>query len=120
MEFYTKKKRTDGAEISHYHGKDENVISDGGSTLSICKDYTDNGARINIAFTMTYPYDEFTVFEMPVSCSKCPVGFHKDCGRNIPFNNEDYIKRPVTCKLKKVDLGDIKRVFETNIELCFY
>lgn len=93
----------------------------GGSVLAISKDYTDNGARLNVEFTMTYPYDEFTVFEMPVSCVKCPVGFQKgcNCGRNVPFKEEDYTQRPATCKLKKVDFEEVKQHFETSLKLYF-
>ena len=101
--------------------KVEETHQRGASVLAINKDYTHKGARLNIEFTMDYPYDEFMVFEMPVSCLKCPVGFQHDgkCGRNVPFKEEDYIQRPATCKLKKVNFEDIRRHFEISAKLYF-
>lgn len=46
-------------------------------------------------------YEDLTVFEFPKCCTSCPSGFMKHgCGRNIPFTEEDYKRRPTTCKLK--------------------
>ena len=46
-------------------------------------------------------YEDLTVFEFPKCCTSCPVGFMKyGCGRNVPFKDEDYERRPDTCKLK--------------------
>lgn len=142
MKFFTKKKRSDGVEIAHYHGKGscntsnshtttgicENIIEvsgdtvkeihkKGSSVLTIDKTYTDYGPALGISFNITLPYDEFTVFEMPVSCLKCPVGFQKDvkCGRNVPFKEEDYTRRPETCKLKESNNEELKRLMGTAI-----
>ena len=71
---------------------------------------------------MTYPYDKYTVFEYPQSCSSCPVGFMKGgkCGRNIPFTDVDYKQRPSTCKLKKLDHQEIQRIIDQAIKFYLY
>ena len=54
-------------------------------------------------------YEDLRVFELPACCSKCPVSFSTKakCGRNIPFKEEDYERRPKTCKLEKITLADL-------------
>ena len=118
MRFFTKKRRADGVEIAHYHGEGfsntaetysnakgyvnadsfevpkvegnkVNKDSDSTSVFTIDKSYTDRGAKLDISFSITYPYDKYIVFEFPQSCSACPVGFSSngECGRNVPFTN---------------------------------
>lgn len=55
------------------------------------------------------PYDAFLCFEYPENCGSCPSGWCSSgkCGRNVPFQPEDYERRPATCKLKKIELKDL-------------
>lgn len=149
MKFFTKKRRADGVEMSHYHGEgffntcesktycraegyatadtfevpvvEGNKVKnddDGISVFTIDKSYTDRGATLDISFSITYPYDKYMVFEFPQSCSACPIGFSNngECGRNIPFTDDDYKQRPATCKLKKASYKDIKNIIEHNVK----
>lgn len=69
--------------------------------------FNDEGQELTVKIQLRY--EDLEVFELPESCSKCPVGFQKhNCGRKVPFDNESYIRRPATCKLKLI---------RTNIEL---
>jgi hypothetical protein len=106
--------KVSGDKVKETHKK-------GTSVFTINRGYADRGPRLDVTFSITYPYDKFMVFEMPVSCLKCPVGFQKgcDCGRNVPFKEEDYTQRPATCKLKKVDFEEVKQHFETSLKLYF-
>jgi hypothetical protein len=46
-------------------------------------------------------YEDLQCFEFPKSCTSCPVGFQShNCGRNVPYKEEDYYSRPKTCNLK--------------------
>lgn len=36
------------------------------------------------------------------ACDRC-----EDCGRNVPWTDEDAKHRPDTCKLKQIDLGSL-------------
>ena len=55
------------------------------------------------------PYDSLICFEYPESCGSCPAGWCSSgkCGRNVPFQLEDYKRRPDTCKLKKIEIKDL-------------
>lgn len=55
------------------------------------------------------PYDFLICFEYPESCGSCPAGWCSSgkCGRNVPFQPEDYKRRPDTCKLKKIEIKDL-------------
>jgi hypothetical protein len=55
------------------------------------------------------PYDSLICFEYPESCGSCPAGWCSSgkCGRNVPFQPEDYKRRPDTCKLKKIEIKDL-------------
>lgn len=55
------------------------------------------------------PYDSLICFEYPESCGSCPSGWCSGgkCGRNVPFQPEDYKRRPDTCKLKKIEIKDL-------------
>lgn len=151
MRFFTKKRRADGVEIAHYHGEGfsntaetysnaegyvnadsfevpkvegnkVNKDNDSTSVFTIDKSYTDHGAKLDISFNITYPFDKYTVFEFPQSCSACPVGFMEggNCGRNVPFTSIDYKQRPLTCKLKKANYEDIKNIIERNVKFFLY
>ena len=150
MKFFTKKRRADGVEIAHYHGEgfcntsqtyssSEGFASEdafqlpkvevyrakndtkGSSVFLIDKSYIHRGAKLDISFSITYPYDELTVFEFPKNCAECPIGFqsHGECGRNVPFTGEDYKQRPATCKLKKANYDDVKRIIKHNVNHYF-
>ena len=79
--------------------------------LSYKHEYNDTGTKLKLAFELEFPYDAYTVFEFPASCSSCPVGFMNagDCGRNTPFTGEDYKQRPSTCKLKRISPSEIQQ-----------
>lgn len=70
-------------------------------------EYNRIGQKITVE--IQFKYSDLKVFEFPESCTKCPVGFMQNsiCGRNVPFAEEDYKKRPKTCKLKKIDLKEL-------------
>lgn len=55
------------------------------------------------------PYDSLICFEYPESCGSCPAGWCSSgkCGRNVPFQPEDYKRRSDTCKLKKIEIKDL-------------
>lgn len=62
--------------------------------------YDDNGAYFKLEIHI--PYNEFKSFKLPENCMKCPCGYGiRHCGRNVPFENEDKIKRSISCKLKQ-------------------
>ena len=69
--------------------------------------FNDIGQEITVKIQLNYK--DLEVFEFPASCSKCPCGFSAkaDCGRNVPFESEDYKTRPKTCKLKKISYSDL-------------
>lgn len=59
------------------------------------------------------PYRELKTFKLPKSCESCPCGFMDyGCGRNVPFADEDYEKRPSTCKLKQITIEDIMKIIK--------
>lgn len=70
--------------------------------------YNDIGQEMTIKIQLRY--EDLEVFEFPESCYNCPCAFSilTNCGRNVPFKKEDYMKRPKTCKLKKVDSAIIE------------
>lgn len=61
--------------------------------------YNDIGPFLKIDIQLDYK--DLEVFEFPATCINCPVGFchNSDCGRNVPFEIDDGIHRPDTCKL---------------------
>lgn len=64
---------------------------------------TDKGPIRITTIIETLNYDSLECFEFPKNCINCPIGYSKhDCGRNIPFKDEDYNCRPNTCKLKLI------------------
>lgn len=68
-----------------------------------------NGKGQELTLTIQLRYEDLAVFEYPPSCAQCPCGFsaHQDCGCNTPFKEEDYHKRPSTCKLKLIKIPRI-------------
>ncbi len=69
--------------------------------------YNSEGSHIGLNLSITIPYDEFTTFKLPPNCYKCPAGYctSGECGRNVPFKQEDGTSRPETCKLKEADIS---------------
>lgn len=67
-------------------------------------EHNDIGQKITVEIQLEY--GDLIVNRLPKSCSACPVGFsrHAKCGRNVPFNEEDYRIRPKTCKLTELTL----------------
>lgn len=49
------------------------------------------------------PTYEHVVGRMPSGCMTCPVGLQRNCGRNVPWKEEDYYKRPKTCRLRTLE-----------------
>lgn len=77
--------------------------------MKIEKNVVFNEVGQKLTMNVQLTYDKLEVFEFPASCDRCPCGFsvHNDCGRNVPFKEEDYQKRPATCKLKQITLTDL-------------
>lgn len=77
--------------------------------MKIEKNVVFNEVGQKLTMNVQLTYDKLEVFEFPASCDRCPCGFstHNDCGRNVPFKEEDYQKRPATCKLKQITLADL-------------
>ena len=69
--------------------------------------FNNEGQKITVEIQLKYT--DLEVFEFPANCSRCPIGFsmYKDCGRNVPFADEDYKTRPKTCKLKMISYADL-------------
>lgn len=76
--------------------------------------YDNSGAFFTLKIHI--PFSELKTFKLPNRCMSCPCGFMKyGCGRNSPYTDEDYEKRPVTCKLQQVTIEDIfKMVIEES------
>lgn len=57
-------------------------------------------------------FKDLEVITPPDSCNRCPVGFSCSgrCGRNVPFQPEDYERRPDTCRLQEVQMYDDGKV----------
>lgn len=59
------------------------------------------------------PFSELKTFKFPEKCTSCPCGFMKyGCGRNSPFVDDDYEKRPETCKLEQITIEDILKMIK--------
>jgi hypothetical protein len=64
--------------------------------------YTDEGQKLTISITV--PYSSHQCIKNTDSCASCPCGYQQDnCGRNVPFEDIDYKKRPDKCELKEID-----------------
>ena len=71
--------------------------------------YDNNGAFLK--FDVHIPYSELKTFNLPKSCTCCPCGYMKyGCGRNYPFEDEDYDRRPSMCKLDLISVEDIIKI----------
>lgn len=76
------------------------------SDINVRSGYDNNGAFLKLEVHI--PYSDLKTFRFPKSCTKCPVGFmDHGCGRNVPFEDEDFTKRPATCKLEQIFIADI-------------
>lgn len=76
------------------------------NNINVSSGYDINGVFLKLEVHI--PYSDFKTFKLPKSCTSCPVGFmDHGCGRNIPFEDEDSTKRPVTCKLEQIFIKDI-------------
>lgn len=83
--------------------------------ININYGYDNNGAFLK--FEAHIPYKDLKTFTFPKSCASCPCGYMDyRCGRNIPFADEDYENRPVTCKLEQISIEDIVNVVEEKCE----
>lgn len=80
-------------------------------------EYNYVGPCLTISTTIQLKYEDYEVFELPTSCTSCPVGFcSTSCGRNVPLKTEDYRSRPETCKLKKVNIEKAVSKFLEELE----
>lgn len=76
--------------------------------VSMKNEFNDIGQQVTVVIQTKY--QEHEVIRMPENCYRCPVGFSgngNDCGRNVPWTDEDAKHRPDTCKLKQLDLGEL-------------
>lgn len=62
---------------------------------------------VRISVTYEIPISELVTDILPQSCGSCPVGFQSipdcSCGRNVPYQAEDWKQRPATCKLRTLE-----------------
>lgn len=83
-------------------------------TISEKSNFTEAGPELNINIKLAW--NELKTFCMPESCALCPIGFQEfDCGRNTPFNDEDYNSRPSTCRLKLMNSNDIAECINSGL-----
>lgn len=90
-------------------------ISVKGTKLKVLKDLEiqQTVERDNVGQYITLqariPYNSLMCFEYPKSCGECPLGWRSSgkCGRNVPFQLEDFERRPDSCKLRKIELKDL-------------
>lgn len=77
--------------------------------MSINQSIEFNKIGPELTLSIQLKYEDLEVFEYPESCTKCVIGFSSkaDCGRNVPFQQSDWVQRPKTCKLRKVSLLDL-------------
>lgn len=76
--------------------------------VSMNTQYNDVGQQVTV--TIQIKYKDMEIIRPPENCYRCPVGFSsngQDCGRNVPWTDEDAQHRPDTCKLKQIDLGEL-------------
>lgn len=69
--------------------------------------YTYTGQKLSIEIEL--PYESLKCMKLPENCMQCPNGYMHNCGRNVPFKSEDYIKRPDTCRLKEIPIEELIR-----------
>lgn len=71
------------------------------------KEFLQDQNIVRITYTYDVPKDAFITDVLPESCSSCPCGWqtikNKQCGRNYPYQPEDWFKRPDSCKLITLD-----------------
>lgn len=77
-------------------------------------EYDNNGVFLKVEIHI--PYSDLKTFKLPKSCTNCSCGYmYYGCGRNVPFETDDYVKRPSTCKLELISIEDIiKKIGEIN------
>lgn len=76
--------------------------------VSMKSEFNDTGQQVTV--TIQTKYKDMEVIRLPENCYHCPAGFSgsgQDCGRNVPWTDEDAKHRPDTCKLKQIDLGSL-------------
>lgn len=76
--------------------------------VSMKSEFNDTGQQVTVVIQTKY--SEMEVIRLPENCYHCPAGFSgsdRDCGRNVPWTDEDAKHRPDTCKLKQLDLGEL-------------
>lgn len=68
---------------------------------TVTSEFNDIGEKI----TIQLEYGDLEVSKLPRRCQACPVGFMShNCGREYPMGET----RPETCKLKLLDLDNLK------------
>lgn len=83
--------------------------------INIISGYDDNGAFLKLEVHI--PYSDLKTFKLPKSCTSCPVGFmDHGCGRNVPFKDDDAIKRTITCKLEQISIEEIMKIISRTEE----
>lgn len=81
-------------------------VDDSDIYIEMGRFYDSKGANFHVE--MSVPYETLKTFRLHKSCGTCPNGYMQhDCGRNVPFTDEDYKHRPETCKLLELSIEDV-------------
>lgn len=76
--------------------------------VTMKSEYNDIGQQVTVVIQTKYK--DMEVIRKPENCYRCPCGFSgngQECGRNIPWTDEDAQHRPDSCKLSQIDLAEV-------------